>query len=269
MSDFLLSHEIIIRIWVFLGIFLPVALGEILRPRRPLTVNKRERWLANLGIFALSTAAVRLIYPISAVGFALFWDQKGWGLLNHWDIPLGLRIAVGAILLDGAIYAQHVAFHLVPTLWRIHRMHHADLDFDVTTGNRFHPIEILMSMGIKLGVIAVLGAPPAAVMIFEILLNGTAMFNHSNIRLPVGLDQILRRLIVTPDMHRVHHSIIERETNSNYGFCLAIWDRLFRTYIPQPRAGHEGMTIGLESYRRPEEVTFRRMLAMPFFSLRL
>lgn len=263
MSLPILTHEPSIRLVVFLGIFSAVAVSEILWPRRVLTVPKMQRWVANLGIFALSTLAVRLLFPLSAVAFAGYCQEKGWGILHHVHGGLGLKIFLGAVLLDAAIYGQHVVFHLVPTLWRLHRMHHADLDYDVTTGNRFHPIEILMSMGVKLVVIALLGAAPLAVLIFEILLNGTAMFNHGNFRLPLKVDAMVRRVFVTPDMHRVHHSTLIAETNSNYGFCLSIWDRLFKTYCPQPQKGHLGMDIGLEEYRKADEVTFRRMLKMP------
>lgn len=263
MSLPILTHEPLIRLVVFLGIFCAVAVSEILWPRRTLTVPKMRRWIANLGIFAMSTLAVRLLFPLSAVAFAGLCQQKGWGILHHVTGAAGLKIVLGAVLLDGAIYGQHVVFHLVPTLWRLHRMHHADLDYDVTTGNRFHPIEIIMSMGVKLVVIAILGTAPLAVLIFEILLNGTAMFNHGNFRLPLAVDALLRRVIVTPDMHRVHHSTRILETNSNYGFCLSIWDRLFKTYCSQPQKGHLGMVIGLEEYRKAEDVTFGRMLRMP------
>jgi len=207
---------------------------------------------------------VRVLFPTSAVALALLAETKGWGLLNAWPLPGWTAVIIAVLVLDLVIYLQHVLFHAVPALWRLHRMHHADLEFDVTTGARFHPIEIFLSMLIKLAVIGALGAPAVAVLVFEVLLNATAMFNHSNVRLPDRLDRILRWIIVTPDMHRVHHSVVVRETNSNFGFNLPWWDRLFGTYRPQPAAGHEGMTIGVEQFRDPAEQRLDRMLAQPF-----
>jgi len=207
---------------------------------------------------------VRVLLPITAVGLALIAEAHGIGLFNMIALPTWASIVLSVMLLDLAIYLQHVLFHAVPALWRLHRMHHADLEFDVTTGLRFHPIEILLSTGIKLVVVAALGTPAAAVLIFEVLLNATSMFNHSNIRVPAQIDRILRWFVVTPDMHRVHHSILRRETNSNFGFNLPWWDRLLGTYRAQPAAGHEAMTIGIEQFREPRELALDRMLLQPF-----
>jgi sterol desaturase/sphingolipid hydroxylase (fatty acid hydroxylase superfamily) len=211
----------------------------------------------------VDTLALRLLFPTAAVGLALAGEARGWGLLNNVALPSALKVLAAVVLLDLAIYLQHVLFHAVPTLWRLHRMHHADLEFDVTTGVRFHPVEIVLSMGIKLAVVAALGAPAIGVLLFEVLLNATSMFSHGNVGLPEGLDRVLRRVLVTPEMHRVHHSVVPRETNSNFGFNLSVWDRLFGTYRPQPAAGHEAMTIGIEAFRDPSELRLDRMLLQP------
>jgi sterol desaturase/sphingolipid hydroxylase (fatty acid hydroxylase superfamily) len=260
----LLAHEPAIRLGAFAGIFAAMALWELWGPRRRLAFGRSKRWSGNLGIVLLDTVLVRLVFPGAALGAALAAESQGWGLLHTLELPKGLAIAASVILLDLAIYLQHVLFHAVPALWRLHRMHHADLDFDVTTGLRFHPLEILLSLAIKLGVVAALGAPAVAVLIFEVLLNATSMFNHGNVRLPAPLDRVLRWVVVTPDMHRVHHSVTPRETNSNFGFSLPWWDRLFGTYRAQPAAGHEGMTIGIEQFRDPRELRLDRMLVQPF-----
>jgi sterol desaturase/sphingolipid hydroxylase (fatty acid hydroxylase superfamily) len=242
-----------------------VALAEIAFPRRRLTVSKLRRWASNLGIVFLNGALVRVLLPVTAAAFAVLAASRGWGVFNNFAVPIWLAVLASVVILDFAIYLQHVMFHAVPLLWRLHRMHHADLDFDVTTGARFHPIEIILSMLIKFAVIAVIGAPAVAVIIFEVLLNATAMFNHGNVRLPMGLDRVLRLFVVTPDMHRVHHSIEDHETNSNFGFNLPWWDRLFGTYKAQPDAGHEAMTIGIRDYRAPKIATdLPGMLILPF-----
>jgi sterol desaturase/sphingolipid hydroxylase (fatty acid hydroxylase superfamily) len=241
-----------------------MALWELLAPRRAQVVGRLRRWPANLGVVVLDTLLVRIVFPTTAVGVALVADARGWGLLPALDAPPWLAVVAAVIALDLAIYLQHVLFHAVPALWRLHRMHHADLEFDVTTGLRFHPIEILLSMAIKLGVVAALGAPAVAVLIFEVLLNATAMFNHGNVRLPQPLDRVLRWVVVTPDMHRVHHSILPRETNSNFGFNLPWWDYLFGTYRAEPQAGHLAMTIGIDQFRDPRELRLDRMLLQPF-----
>jgi sterol desaturase/sphingolipid hydroxylase (fatty acid hydroxylase superfamily) len=260
----LLAHETALRLGGFASVFAAMALWELLAPRRRQAFGRGRRWPSNIGVVALDTLLVRLLFPITAVGMALLAEAQGWGLFHALKAPAWLAVIASVILLDLAIYLQHVLFHAVPVLWRLHRMHHADLEFDVTTGARFHPIEILLSMGIKIGVVAALGAPAVAVLIFEVLLNATSMFNHGNVRLPERLDRVLRWLVVTPDMHRVHHSVVPRETNSNFGFNLPWWDRLFGTYRAQPAAGHEGMTIGIEQFRDPRELRLDHMLSQPF-----
>jgi sterol desaturase/sphingolipid hydroxylase (fatty acid hydroxylase superfamily) len=260
----LLAHEPAVRLAAFVGIFAAMVVWELLAPRRSQAIGRLRRWPGNLGIVVLDTLLLRLVFPTAAVGMALSAEARGWGLLHALDLPAWFAIAVSVILLDLAIYLQHVLFHAVPALWRLHRMHHADLEFDVTTGARFHPIEILLSMAIKLGVVAALGTPAVAVLIFEVLLNATAMFNHGNVRLSERFDRRARWVVVTPEMHRVHHSVVPRETNSNFGFNLPWWDRLFGTYRAQPQAGHEAMTIGIEQFRDPRELRLDRMLLQPF-----
>jgi sterol desaturase/sphingolipid hydroxylase (fatty acid hydroxylase superfamily) len=264
MSDILLTNEPVIRLAILLGIFVAMAAWEIFAPRRDQKLARRARWPGNIGIVVLDSVLVRLVFPTTAVGFALFAEARGWGLFHTVELPAWVSVPLATAALDLAIYLQHVLFHAVPALWRLHRMHHADLEIDVTTGARFHPIEILLSMGLKLGVVAALGAPPLAVLIFEVLLNATSMFNHSNVCMPARLDRVLRWIVVTPDMHRVHHSVLVRETNSNFGFNLPWWDRLFGTYRNQPAAGHDKMTIGIEQFRDPAEQRLDRMLTQPF-----
>ena len=264
LAAFLLAHEPAIRLTAFIGIFAAMAAGELAAPRRPQAVGRLRRWPGNIGIVVLDTLLVRLVLPSAAVGVAALAQGRGWGVLPAAGMPAWLAVVAAVVLLDLAIYLQHVLFHAVPLLWRLHRMHHADLEFDVTTGVRFHPLEILLSMAIKLGVVAALGAPPVAVLLFEVLLNATSMFSHGNLRLPPRLDRVLRWLVVTPDMHRVHHSIGARETNSNFGFNLPWWDRLCGTYRAAPAAGHGAMTIGIEQFRDPRELRLDRMLLQPF-----
>jgi sterol desaturase/sphingolipid hydroxylase (fatty acid hydroxylase superfamily) len=244
-----LEYEPRIRLIAFGTLFAILAVLEIVLPRRPLTVRKGWRWASNLALVALNSVALRLIAPLGAVGAALVAQEKQWGLLNIAPPPAWLAVALAVLALDLIIYAQHVAFHYVPLLWRMHRVHHADLDLDVSSGLRFHTLEILLSLAIKIAAIFALGAPPLAVLVFEIILNATSMFSHANWRLPLGVDAALRWVVVTPDMHRVHHSIVPAETNRNFGFNVPWWDWLFRTYQAQPRAGHEGMSIGLEEFR--------------------
>jgi len=263
MNDTLLAAEPLIRFSFFLGILAGMAAWELAAPRRRHEIPRRLRWGSNLGIVVLNTALVRLAFPLLAVGLAVLADQRGWGMLNTVELPLWLSFGVTVLVLDLAVYLQHVMFHAVPVLWRLHRMHHADLEFDVTTGLRFHPVEILLSMGVKLGVVAALGPPAVAVLAFEVLLNATAMFNHGNVRLPRWLERRLRWLVVTPDMHRVHHSIRWEETNSNFGFNLPWWDRLLGTYLDQPRDGHEVMTIGIELFRTRRDLRLDQMLVQP------
>lgn len=257
-----MDHELLIRLGCFFGIFAIVALFETRYPRRPAS-HKLQRWLNNLGLIFLNALIVRLIFPAAAVGMALAAAEGGWGLFNHYDPGPGLTLVFSVIALDLIIYLQHLLFHAVPLLWRLHMVHHADLEYDVTTGLRFHPVEIILSMVIKFAAIAAIGAPVLAVIIFEILLNACAMFNHGNLRLPENVDKIVRLFIVTPDMHRVHHSSIKQETNSNYGFCLSIWDRLFGTYRAQPALGHEGMEIGLTQFRDRARLTLPWLLILP------
>jgi len=266
-NAFILENEKPIRLGFFLSIFAIIGVWELLAPRRRLTRSKAVRWGNNLGMVVLNTFVVRWLFPVAAVGFATIGTQMGWGVLNYYtyEIPFPVAVLIGVIAMDFTIYLQHVMVHAVPMLWRLHRVHHADPDYDVTTGARFHPLEIILSMLIKFAAIMVIGTPVVAVVIFEVLLNGTAMFNHGNIKLPLGLDRVLRWFVVTPDMHRVHHSVEDDETNSNFGFNLPWWDRLFGTYRDQPRAGHEGMTIGIHKFKDPKQVTWLSgMLLLPF-----
>ena len=264
-EQFFLVHESTIRLGFFLGTFALVALWEFAVPRRSLTVSKTLRWASNLGLVVLNTLLLRLLFPMAAVGVAAFCTNNGWGLLNHFQVPFWVAVPLAVIAMDFVIWLQHVMVHAVPALWRLHRVHHADLDYDVTTGSRFHPLEIALSMLIKVATITVLGPPVVAVVVFEVLLNATSMFNHGNIRLPAALDRVLRWMLVTPDMHRVHHSIEDDETNSNFGFNLPWWDRLLGTYRGQPRAGHEAMTIGIRGHTDQREVArLDGMLLLPF-----
>jgi sterol desaturase/sphingolipid hydroxylase (fatty acid hydroxylase superfamily) len=260
----LLSSDDVLRLAAFTGVLLGMALWELLTPRREQRLARSARWPSNIAVVVLDTLLVRLAFPIGAVALALLAEARGWGLFNALGLPAWVTLPAGIVLLDLAIYLQHVLFHALPALWRFHRMHHADLEFDVTTGVRFHPIEILLSMAIKLAVVLTLGPPALAVLSFEILLSATSLFNHGNVALPARLDRVLRWLIVTPDMHRVHHSIRARETNSNYGFNLPWWDRLFGTYRAQPEAGHRAMTIGISQFRDPREQRLAHMLTQPF-----
>ncbi len=260
-----LAHEPQIRMGFFFGVFALVALWELASPRRVLQLTRQQRWTANLGLVLLNTVVVRLAFPTAAVGMAALSADKGWGLLNNFAVPFGLAVALAVVAMDFVIWLQHVMVHAVPALWRLHRVHHADLDYDLTTGTRFHPLEIVLSMGIKFATIVLLGAPVLAVVVFEVLLSACAMFNHGNIRLPAALDRALRWIIVTPDMHRVHHSVEDDESNSNFGFNLTWWDRLFGTYREQPRAGQLGMIIGIHDHTDPHEVArLPGMLALPF-----
>jgi len=264
-EQFVLSNEPQIRMGFFVGVFAVIALWELVRPRRHLLLNRRQRWTANLGMVVLNTVIVRLVFPTAAVGMAALGVEKNWGLLNNFDVPYWLAVPLAVVAMDFVIWLQHVMVHAVPALWRLHRVHHADLDYDLTTGARFHPLEIVLSMGIKFATITLLGAPVLAVVVFEILLSACAMFNHGNIRLPDAVDRALRWFLVTPDMHRVHHSVEDDESNSNFGFNLTWWDRLFGTYREQPRAGQLGMTIGIHGHTDPKEVArLAGMLTLPF-----
>lgn len=268
MSEFVMNHEVITRLGFFFGILAIMALWELIAPRRVRTVSKVFRWMNNLGVVFLNSFLLRIVFPTAAAGMALFAQKHGWGIFNYFQFPHKTVIMVSSVVtMDFAIYLQHVMFHAVPVFWRMHRMHHADLDFDVTTGVRFHPLEIILSMLIKFAVIIVLGPPVLGVIIFEVILNATSMFNHGNVCMLRGVDYVLRWFVVTPDMHRVHHSIEVDETNSNFGFNLPWWDRLLGTYRAQPCMGHEGMTIGLRDFRDTKRCTsLPGMLAIPFLS---
>ncbi|MDN5863071.1 MAG: sterol desaturase family protein [Salinisphaera sp.] len=263
MLEQILAVEPIVRLSAFVVIFSLMVLAEVLVPLRTQAAGRRRRWPGNLGVVVIDSLVVRLLLPTAAVGVALAADAGGWGLFHALAVPAWLAVIAGVLLLDLTIYLQHVLFHAVPALWRLHRMHHADLDFDVTTGVRFHPVEILLSLLLKLAVVAALGAPALAVLLFEVLLNATSLFNHGNIRMPVQVDRVLRWFLVTPHMHRVHHSIRPHETNSNFGFNLPWWDRLFGTYRARPADGQRGMTIGIAQFRNPRELRLHRMLIQP------
>lgn len=265
-STIQVKSEPVIRLAAFLAVFAIFAITEALMPRRARAFSRATRWPANLGVALIYSVLISLILPAGLAGFALFCIAHRWGLLNLLQLPRLASIALSMFALDFIIYLQHVLFHALPTLWRLHRMHHADLDFDVTTGVRFHPLEIIISTVCKLGAIAILGAPAASVLAFELLLNATSLFNHANLAMPPSLDTILRLIVVTPEMHRVHHSIVVRETNSNFGFNLPWWDWMLGTYRAQPEAGHLAMTIGLDDFRTPADLRLLPMLTQPWHS---
>lgn len=259
-----MGNEGVIRLAAFAGLLTLFVATESWRPRRARVQGRGLRWATNMAISLFNTVALRVAVPVLAVGAAAWAVEREIGLLNSLDAPWWLAVIVSLLALDVVIYAQHVMFHRVPVLWRVHRVHHTDRDIDATTALRFHPVEIVISMGIKIAVVVAIGAPAAAVILFEVVLNGMAMFNHANMNLPPALDRVLRAVVVTPDMHRVHHSVIRQETDSNFGFNLSAWDRLFGTYRAQPEKGHEGMTIGLAEYQddRPSHLGFA--LWLPF-----
>ncbi|MDM8568516.1 sterol desaturase family protein [Thiotrichales bacterium HSG1] len=260
-----MTHEISIRLGAFFGIFALIAVWEMLAPCRVLTTTKTWRWLNNLSLVFLNSVVLRLLFPAAAIGVAVFAHQHGWGLLNYYSLPFLLSVVIAVVIMDLVVYLQHVMVHAIPLLWRLHRVHHADLDYDVTTGTRFHTLEIIISMLIKFATILLLGPAVVAVIIFEVLLNATAMFNHGNIQLPATLDKILRLILVTPDMHRIHHSVEDDEANSNFGFSLPWWDRLFGTYREQPRQGHQNMKIGIHHFSDAKQVNrLFGMLSLPF-----
>lgn len=258
------AYEPLIRLAAFLGVFAAVALWEVFSPRRRPAFSRRSRWPHNLGLLLVDGLVVRLVAPGAVVAVAVAGEMQGRGVLNAVSLPAWIALPLAVVMLDLAIYFQHVMFHAVPALWRLHRVHHADLEFDVTTGTRFHPIEILLSVGIKCAVVAAIGAPAVAVLLFEVLLNATALFNHANASLPQPVERWLRWLVVTPDMHRVHHSVRYEESSSNFGFNLPWWDRAFGTYRAQPQAGHDAMTIGVDAFRSKEELRLDRLLLQPF-----
>jgi sterol desaturase/sphingolipid hydroxylase (fatty acid hydroxylase superfamily) len=256
-------YEPLIRLGAFVAVFAAMAWWEVVAPRRRQSFGRRLRWTSNLGILSLNTVLVRVLFPVVAVGLAAIAEERGWGLLHVLGTSGPAAFALSLLALDLTIYLQHVMFHAVPALWRLHRMHHADLEFDVTTGGRFHPLEILLSMGLKLAFVLAFGPPAIAVLVFEVALNATSLFNHGNVRIPGPVDSVLRWLLVTPDMHRVHHSIHPSETNSNFGFNVPWWDRLLGTYRAQPIDGHEAMTIGIEQFRTERDLWLDRMLLQP------
>jgi sterol desaturase/sphingolipid hydroxylase (fatty acid hydroxylase superfamily) len=263
-----LPYEPVLRLGCFAGVLLLLTVWEALFPRRRFTTPRPLRWASNLGLATLNTLAVRFLSPLGAVGMAFLAAERGWGLLNNVALPGWVAVVSAVVALDLLIYLQHVLFHAVPLLWRLHKVHHADLDLDASTGVRFHTLEILLSMGLKLAAVAVLGAPAVAVLLFEVLLNATSMFNHANVRLPGWVDRVLRLIVVTPDMHRVHHSVLPAETNSNFGFNLPWWDYLLGTYKDQPVEGHEGMTLGLNDLRDERRVErLPGMLLLPFLAV--
>ena len=261
-----MEYELLIRLGTFFGLFALFAIVEAKAPRRPRTQPRKTRWTTNLAIIVIDSLTLRLmsvLMPLLAVGAAIDAAAQGWGLFNVIALPIWVEVVAAMVILDLAIWAQHLVFHKVPVLWRLHRVHHADRDFDVTTALRFHPVEIAASMIIKVGMVYLLGAPALGVVLFEVILNGSAMFNHANMRLPLGLDRWLRLVLVTPDMHRVHHSVHRDETDSNYGFCLSVWDRMFKTYTDQPRDGHDDMVIGLQ-WQNDEPSKLGWSLMLPF-----
>jgi sterol desaturase/sphingolipid hydroxylase (fatty acid hydroxylase superfamily) len=264
MSQYVAEHEPFIRLAAFVGVFGTVALWEAFAPRRSPALKRLARWPHNLGLLLVDIVVLRLVAPGVAIAVALAGEAHGWGLLNALALPAWSAVLLAVVLLDLVIYFQHVMFHAVPTLWRLHRVHHADLDFDVTTGVRFHPVEILISTAIKCAAVAAIGAPVLAVVIFEVMLNATSMFNHANASVPQLFERWLRWLVVTPDMHRVHHSLRYEESSSNFSFNLPWWDRIFGTYKSQPHAGHEAMTIGVDAFRTPNDLRLDRLLVQPF-----
>lgn len=259
-----MPSEPVLRALIFLSVFGLLALAEGIAPFR--AASRRSRWPGNLGLFALGIVAARIVLPLGAVGFAAWLAGTGTGLFNLIQAPVWLAVAISVVLLDLAIYAQHVLFHKIPALWRLHRVHHADTEMDATTGIRFHPLEIVVSLAIKLGAITLTGAPPLAVFLFEVLLNAGALFTHANLRLPAGWEERLRLFFVTPGMHRVHHSWERIDTDSNYGFNLSLWDRLFRTYRPEPVPGEADIVFGIETFRAPRERQIDALLTQPFRS---
>ena len=264
-NQWLLVNEPVLRLSVFLVILITMMLWEVLSPKRPLSCSKPYRWFNNIGLVVLNTVLIRLLFPVATVGVAFFAIEQQLGVFNQVAWPLWLEILISILLLDMIIYWQHRMFHRVPVLWRLHRVHHIDQDIDVTTGSRFHPIEIILSLAIKFLMVLILGVPAEAVILFEIILNGAAMFNHSNVALPAKFDKYLRWFLVTPDMHRVHHSRIVAETNSNYGFNIPLWDRMFSSYIDQPKQGHIDMEIGVKGFDDKSTTQhLHKMLLLPF-----
>lgn len=264
MDELSIPGEATLRLAVFFGVLATMLLWECLAPCRQPAADRGRRWSANLGLVAIDALLVRLAFPLGAVALGAIAEERGMGLLGWTDWARWLEIFLAVVLLDLAIYLQHVLAHAVPAFWRLHRVHHSDRGFDATTGVRFHPLEILLSMTIKFAVIVALGAPAIAVLAFELLLNAGSLFNHGNVRLPSVLDRALRTLIVTPDMHRLHHSVLARELNSNFGFNLSLWDRLFGTYRREPQLGHRDMLLGVAGFEDPRQLGLPQLLGQPF-----
>jgi sterol desaturase/sphingolipid hydroxylase (fatty acid hydroxylase superfamily) len=268
-TSYLLEHQNAVRLSLFIAVLGAMAMWERVAPARAPREPWWRRWRTNVGIAVFNTLVLRVALPTTAIGMAEFAAAHGWGLLNHYAVAGWLALAIGVAALDLVVYFQHVMFHSVPALARLHAAHHADPDFDTTTGIRFHPLEIVLSMLVKYAAIIVLGAPALAVLLFELLLNLTALFNHGNVRLPAALDSALRWILVTPNMHRIHHSVVEAERNTNYGFCLAVWDRMFGTYTVEPAGGQAGLRIGLSNFSDPGvSTTFSGLLGIPFRAVR-
>ena len=259
-----MDTDLIIRLGAFVFLFAAFALWETAKPKRRRTMKKSIRWFSNLTLVTMNTLLMPVLAPIAALGMAKLAQEQGWGILNHYSLPYPVAFIATVVVLDFVIYLQHIMFHSVPILWRLHRVHHSDVDLDVTSGARFHLFEIFISLGIKVAAIALIGPPVLAILAFEVLLNGTSMFNHANIRLPQGVDRFLRLVLVTPDMHRVHHSVVRKETDSNFGFSLPWWDYLCGTYRAQPQAGHEHMTIGVPQFREEKDQYIHNLLIQPF-----
>jgi sterol desaturase/sphingolipid hydroxylase (fatty acid hydroxylase superfamily) len=268
MENFLVNYGVGLRLFIFIAILFGMSAWELRLPKRNLTVLKSRRWVANLGIMSIGSILVVIVIPISGYVFAEFLADRGIGLFNMSKFNPIFAFVVSFLVLDFVVYLQHRAFHKYFILWKLHQVHHTDMDFDTTTGIRFHPVEIFLSMLIKFSVIAILGVPALAFFVFEVFLNGTSLFNHGNVRMPKRVDRLLRKFVVTPDMHRVHHSVIREELNSNFGFNLPWWDYMWKTYVVQPEMGHDGMTIGLAGYRDEKELGLVKLLAMPFVKRR-
>lgn len=262
--DFTTAYEPMLRLAAFVAVFVVMALWELTAPRRRMESSRLKRWPHNLGLLLVDVLAVRILVPGAAIAVAIAGETHGWGMLNVVSLPVWIVLPAAIAFLDLVIYFQHVTFHAVPALWRLHRVHHADVDLDLTTGTRFHPIEILISTAVKCAAVAAIGAPAIAVLAFEVLLNATAVFNHANAKMPLAVDRLLRWIVVTPDMHRVHHSINYNESSSNFGFNAPWWDRLFGTYRSQPSAGHEAMIIGVDAFRAPEDQRLDQLLVQPW-----
>jgi len=265
-KELIFQYESYIRLGSFLGLFILLMAWEVASPKRKLLQLRRFRWFSNIGLIVTSSILIRFIIPTAAVGVALLAEKDNLGFLNYFDLSTTAHFIIAFILMDLAIYFQHVMFHALPMFWRFHRVHHSDLDCDISTGLRFHPFEMIISILFKFVIIISIGAPVIAVVCFEIILNAASMFTHSNIKIPANLEKLVRWIVVTPDMHRIHHSVNENETNSNFGFFISVWDRLFGTYINEPKEGQQNMEIGLHSFRQAKWQNLRWLIYLPFVS---